>query len=257
MATPQALEFDFLPASYRASLEGRRRTLICLGGILVILAVGGLGLARQAVVLGQLLNLRRSLQAGLPGLEKAVREEQELAVRLAQATEKAESVVPILGGVPLQWVVLNVLRAVPENTVLERLTLELEEPTSTEPLAGPAAPAEGTSDQQEARLKQLLQRLDGATLKLSVSGQAPGMQDIQTFLGNLRATNLWQNLELERIEEVQAAERNPALRFVAVGRTPYQLYRLAQDPPATRPPAEGTRASGNASSDTAVQKGGR
>lgn len=231
MATPRTLEFDFLPESYRASLESRRRAVIFIGGILLIVAVGGIGIARQVVVLTQLLHLRHSLRTGLPGLEKAVREEQELAAQLARATEKAESVAPILGGLPLHWLFFNLLKSVPENTMLERLAVELEEIQTTNDTSGlSTAPSEVGSDQDQARLKQLLRGLDEATLKVTVSGQALRMQEIQTFLKNLRGTNLVQSLELERIEEVPVPGRNPVLRFDLVGRMPYQVYRLPGAP---------------------------
>ena len=228
MSVASKIELDFLPAAYRASLEKRRRVLLSLCGIGVILLAGTVGVIRQAWELAELLKLRESLRVGLPVLEKACQEEQEIKDRLAKGLAKANDVSVIRGGVPVGWLMYRIFLAVPPDDRLERIQIELERPQQKNVSLNIAAVEENaqTPDQIQRQLRESLDNLENSVYRVTITGQAAAVQDVQRFMENLRSSGIFDEIDLQNIDEVTGQGHKRIIQFSCECRLPYAVYRL-------------------------------
>ncbi|MGB9689946.1 PilN domain-containing protein [Thermogutta sp.] len=228
MSIASRIELDFLPVAYRASLEKRRRAIICLCGIGVILLAGTVGVVRQAWQLAELLRLRDSLRIGLPVLEKARQEEQEITDRLAKGLAKAQDVSVISGGVPVGWLMYRIFLAVPHDNRLEAIRLQLERPQRENASVNMASAGESaqTPDQLQRQLRESLDSLENSVYRVAITGQAALVQDVQRFMENLRSLGIFNEIDLQTIDEVNGQDGKSIIQFSCECRLPYAVYRL-------------------------------
>lgn len=229
MSVASRIELDFLPAAYRALLEKRRRVLVSLCGIGVILLAGTIGVVRQAWQLAELLRLRETLRVGLPVLEKACQEEQEVKDRLVKALAKANDVSVIRGGVPVSWLIYRIFRAVPADDRLERIQIQLEQPQQKSLLlnATPVEENNQTPERFERQLRESLDRLENAVYRVTITGQTAVVQNVQRFMENLRGIGIFEAIDLQTIDEVNGQSNKRIIQFSCECRLPYPVYRLS------------------------------
>lgn len=220
-------EIDFLPLEYhQKSAERRQRPWRTV----VVLAFAALLGAATMVDLQRRQRLRNDLETIRPQYEKAVAQTARLAdlqLQMRSARAEADLYTYLRHPWPRTQILAALLAPLPEEIVIEELTVQEERPASHEATRSSSKPAAKRLDPraEEAELAKLpppardLKRIraeyDTKQTIVILTGQSPESAALHHYLGELGKNDLFRKVQLRSLDTLKS-ERGPTLRFVAV-----------------------------------------
>lgn len=197
-----AIQFDFLPNEYHEVHLRRRRVPLLALVVLVTFCLGTGALVVQTQWNRHLWNRHQELSNAWEVTRTRVAQFQQQQAEREQARKKLAVLQPILVGYPRSWLLEAVLVNVPQDVVLDRVSVSLKEGTDSTMSEGPGLRGNAYNPESagQDQLIAFQKAMQSAFIEISIDARTLSATAVQGFLIDLSRNPMFEEVTLRTVE---------------------------------------------------------